>query len=101
MCVQSSDFSEDTTISVSQGQLSSELDGESVILNLDSGVYYGLNEVGARIWELVQRPCSFVKLNNTLLDEYQVSEVVCKQELVRILKELKQAGLIEVSHGAA
>lgn len=101
MSVQLAEISADTKISAAQGQLSSELNDESVILNLDSGIYYGLNEIGARIWELVQQPCSFDRLLNTLLEEYQVSEVVCRQELTRILQELRQAALIEVSNEAA
>mgnify|MGYP001800419865 CR=1 FL=1 len=96
MSTQLSEFSANTVISATQGQLSSELDGESVILHLDSGIYYGLNEVGARIWALVQQPCSFSNLQRTLLEEYQVSEADCIQAVVNILRDLKRAGLIEV-----
>ncbi|MEM1239573.1 MAG: PqqD family peptide modification chaperone [Cyanobacteria bacterium P01_H01_bin.26] len=82
-------------------QISSELNGEAVILNLASGIYYGLNEVGARIWELIQQPCSFEKLHGILVEEYDVQPDVCKQELQTLLLELKQACLIEVQHETA
>ncbi len=88
---------ENATISPTQSQISSELADEAVILNLDSGIYYGLNEVGARIWELIQQPRSFGELHRVLLEEYDVPAEACKQDLTKILSELKNANLIEVS----
>jgi hypothetical protein len=84
-------------ITSAQNQLSSELADEAVILNVDSGVYYGLNEVGARIWELVQKPCSFSELHRILIEEYDVPSDACKQDLTKILLDLERANLVEVS----
>ncbi len=83
-------------ITSTQNQLSSELANEAVILNLDSGIYYGLNEVGARIWELVQQPCSFGELHSVLTAEYDVSSDDCKQDLTKVLLDLERAKLVEV-----
>ena len=88
---------ENAIISPTQSQISSELADEAVILNLDSGIYYGLNEGGARIWELIQQPRSFGELHEALLKEYDVPAEVCKQDLTKILLDLKSANLIEVS----
>lgn len=88
---------ENATISPTQSQISSELADEAVILNLDSGIYYGLNEVGARIWELIQQPRSFGELHKVLLEEYDVPAEACRQDLIKALSELKSANLIEVS----
>ncbi|MEM9808147.1 MAG: PqqD family peptide modification chaperone [Cyanobacteria bacterium P01_D01_bin.56] len=82
-------------------QVSSELNGEVVILNLTSGVYYGLNEVGARIWELIQQPRSVEQIYSILLDEYEVAPDACQQELFNLLQGLKNACLIEVSDATA
>lgn len=90
-----------TVISPAPNQVASELNDEAVILNMDSGIYYGLNDVGARIWKLIQQPCSIGKLTETLLAEYDVDHEVCTLELVRILQELKAASLIEVSNEQA
>lgn len=94
------EFSADTVVVATPKQLSSELEGESVILHLDSGIYYGLNEVGARIWELIQQPCSLSCIKSSLLKEYQVSEADCTQALVDILKSLQRADLVEVHNEA-
>lgn len=91
------EISENAIISPAQSQISSELADEAVILNLDSGIYYGLNEVGARIWELIQQPQSLGGLHKFLLEEYDVPAEACKQDLIKILLKLKSANLIEVS----
>ena len=92
------EISENTTISPTQGQISSELSGEAIILNLDSGIYYGLNEVGARVWELIQQPRSFSELLDALIEEYDVSIEDCKQDLTKILIELREANLVEIDN---
>ena len=101
MSAQLFEISANTVISPTPDQISSELDGEAVILNLDSGTYYGLNEVGARIWELIQKPRSFNELHSTLLAEYEVQPDVCKQELTTILLKLMDANLIKMSNEVA
>jgi len=81
-----------------QEQISSNLAGEAVILNLKTGVYFGLNEVGARIWSLIQHPQSVRDLRAALLAEYEVEPDVCDRDLLQLLQELEAADLIEVSH---
>lgn len=84
-----------------QEQISSDLAGEAVILNLKSGVYFGLNEVGARIWTLIQQPQSLRDLRDALLAEYDVAPEVCDRDLLQLIQELKAADLIEVSYEKA
>ena len=96
MLTETLEISPQATISPMPEQISSELDGEVVILNLSSGIYYGLNEVGNRVWELIQQPRSFEELCGVLVDEYDVSSDICQQELTKLLLELKNACLIEV-----
>lgn len=90
------EISPSAVISSTQNQISSELAGEAVILNMTSGIYYGLNEVGARIWELVQEAKQFDELHSALMEEYDVSSEVCKRDLTTIILELKAACLVEV-----
>jgi Coenzyme PQQ synthesis protein D (PqqD) len=86
------------TVSATQGQISSDLAGEAVILDLASGVYYGLNEVGARIWHLIQQPQTIQSVQHTLLQEYDVDAEMCTQDLLQLLQELQATGLIQISH---
>ena len=77
-------------------QISRDLDGEAVILNLKSGKYCGLSEVGAHIWQLLQEPTSVKEIRDTLLKEYEVEQDRCERELLALLQDLADNGLIEV-----
>lgn len=88
-----------STITVSAHQVSSQLGEEAVILNVKSGMYYGLNEVGARIWSLIQEPVRFDAIVQTLLDEYDVDPKECEVDVQNLLQEFLAAELIDVSNG--
>jgi hypothetical protein len=79
----------------------SDLAGEAVILDLRSGVYYGLNEVGARIWHLVQHPQTLQSIQHTILEEYDVDSEACTQDISHLLQDLQAAGLVEMGHHEA
>jgi hypothetical protein len=81
---------------VSQDQVSCDLSGESAILNLKAGVYYGLNEVGTRIWKLIQEPRRVSDLRDALLEEYEVEPARCEADIMTLLQALLDNGLIEV-----
>lgn len=82
-------------------QVSRDLDGEAAVLNLSTGMYYGLNSVGARIWGLLGEPKTVIEILDALLTEYDVDATRCQSDLVRILNELAEAGLIEVKNEGA
>ena len=83
-------------VSAACAQVSCDLKGEAAILDLDSGVYYGLNAVGSRIWQLIQLPRSVGSLLETLSSEYAVEPDRCKSDLLELLESLADAGLIDV-----
>ena len=82
---------------VSQDQVSCDLSGESAILNLKAGVYYGLNEVGTRIWKLIQEPRRVSEIWDVILEEYEVEPDRCEDDTVELLQELMENGLVEVT----
>lgn len=86
-----------STVASSKAQISTNLSNEMVILNTENGVYYGLNPVGAHIWQLIQEPKPVSDVLKSLLDHYDVDEERCKNDLLSILNNLKQHGLIEVT----
>jgi hypothetical protein len=83
-------------VSVNKTQVAVDLKGEVVVLNTDSGIYYSLDEVGARIWDLIQTPVSIEFLRDTIIKEYAVDEKQCVKDLLSLLGTLKDAGLLEV-----
>ncbi|MGZ4853424.1 MAG: PqqD family peptide modification chaperone [Halobacteriota archaeon] len=90
----------DTTIVVSKDQVSADLGGEAIILNLKTGVYYELDAVGARIWEFIQEPRTVREVRDALLEEYDVDAERCEERLIRVLTELARSGLLTIADTA-
>ncbi len=87
----------DSVVVATKEQVSADLQGEAVILNLKSGVYYGLNPIGALVWEKLQQPCSVRQLRDAILAEYAVEEHQCEADLFVLLQGLMDAGLVEIT----
>lgn len=81
----------------SQNQVSTELGGEAVVLGVDAGQYFGLNEVAARVWVLVQQPIAVSAIRDTILAEYDVTQQECESDVLELLTDLANKGLIDVS----
>ena len=89
-------LSEKTTIVVSREQVSSDLGGEAAILNLKNGVYYGLDSVGARVWNLIQHPRTVAELRDILAGEYDVDTPRLESDLLNLLSDLADKQLVEI-----
>jgi hypothetical protein len=85
-----------SVVVASKDQLASEIGGETVILGLSAGRYYGVDSVGGRIWQLVQEPASVAELRERIVAEYEVEPERCEADLLRILQQMIDAGLVEV-----
>jgi hypothetical protein len=84
------------TVVAASDHVFGDLDGEAVILHLSNGVYYGLNSVGTRVWNLIQSPISASQILEVLLAEYEVDAAVCEKELLDLLNGLSDRGLITI-----
>ena len=91
-------ISRQSIIILSNDQVSCDLAGERAILNLADGVYYGLDPIGARIWNLLAEPRSVHDLCGAVMAEYDVGEEECERDVMALLEELRSKGLIEVSN---
>jgi hypothetical protein len=92
-------FSFNDRIKLPDDVLISGLQAESVLLNLDSERYYGLNEVGTRMLTLLTSSDSIAAAYNSLLDEYDVEAEVLRRDLVSTIEELAKYGLVEIVGG--
>lgn len=86
-----------SSVVASGDQVSSDLGGEVAILDLKAGTYYGLDEVGNRIWGLIQEPRSVEEVREALLSEYEVDPGRCERDLLSLLQNLADEGLVEVT----
>lgn len=77
-------------------QISCDLEEEAAILSLKNNVYYGLDPVGARVWHLLRQPRSVHEVRDALLAEYEVESERCENDLLGLLENMRDEGLIEV-----
>ncbi|HET8671378.1 MAG TPA: PqqD family protein [Candidatus Saccharimonadales bacterium] len=87
-----------TRISIPPDVLVSALAGESVLLNLKSEKYFGLDEVGTRMWGVLTSSGSIQEAYETLLAEYDVEAELLRKDLTDLIEKLVEQGLIEVHH---
>jgi len=77
-------------------QVSSDLAGEAIVLSLRTGMYYGLAQVGVRVWELVREPIRVADLRDMIVREYDVEPERCERDVLDFLSDLATQGLIEI-----
>lgn len=82
---------------IASGALSRVLDGETIILDLDSGTYFGLNVVGTRIWELIGSGEPLGGIRDRLLAEFDISKEVAQRDLDDLIDKLLARGLITLT----
>lgn len=80
--------------SISSEVLSQEVNGETVLLDLQGECYFSLNEVGTRIWQLLQCDSSVGEALDVLSDEYDVSREQLEGDVGELLDKLSGAGLV-------
>jgi hypothetical protein len=98
--VRQANISGSSIIRLAKEQVSSDVQGEVVILNFQSGVYYGLDAVGTRIWSLIQDSRRVSEIRDALVEEYDVEPERCECDLLALLQRLAGEGLIEVADEA-
>lgn len=77
--------------------ISTEMNGEAVMMSIAQGSYYGLNAVGTRVWSLMQQTESIDDICRELETEFVVTPAVCEKEVLAFLLALAQNKLISVS----
>jgi Coenzyme PQQ synthesis protein D (PqqD) len=85
----------DSSIVVTRHQVSCDIGGETAILSLTSGVYYGLDSIGSRVWDLIQEPKTVAELETILAEEYDVEADRLASDLRELCDKLAGARLIE------
>ena len=89
----------DTVVVAVKNQVSSNLGEEAVILHLGKGAYYGVNEVGALVWNLLQKPVRVDDITKEVIAKYEVSKQRCLTDVLELLNRLLRAKLIEIGPG--
>jgi hypothetical protein len=85
----------------STDQIACDMGGEVVILDLKSGNYYGLDAVGARVWELIEAPTALADIRRIIMDEYEVDAETCERDILAFVNQMQAVGIVEVCSGSA
>lgn len=87
----------DIIVALSNEAITQEVDGETVILDLNSEQYFSLDEVGTRVWQLLAEHGQVEKVIELMLQEFEVAPEQLRADLGALLKSLEDAGLISQS----
>ena len=77
--------------------ISSKMDDEVVMMNIEKGNYYGLNPVAAEIWEMLTAPMTVQAICDWLMEEFDVEQDQCYNEVLVYIGKLENEGLIIVN----
>ena len=78
------------------GVVSRDVAGTTVLLNIDRGEYFTLDEIGSRVWRVLTSGVSIVEAHHQLLGEYEIEPAQLEDELRALADQLEQRGLIEI-----
>jgi len=73
-----------------------EVDGEMVLLDINTENYFGLDDVGTSIWQAMQESETLQEVLNVLLEQYDVDEAVLKKDLLAFVGKLEESGLVTI-----
>jgi len=82
------------SIHISEDVLAQELEGETVLLDLASDSFFGLDAVSTRVWNLLQDGADEGQIVDALLEEFEVGREVLEGDVAELLNQLEQSGLI-------
>jgi hypothetical protein len=76
------------------GWLAAQVGEELVMMSAESGAYLGLNEVGARIWAIIETPADLPAICSALASEFETTPEACQSEVELFLSELAKRGAV-------
>ncbi|WP_461637520.1 lasso peptide biosynthesis PqqD family chaperone [Labilibaculum euxinus] len=74
--------------------VTSVIDGEVVMMDMESGNYYGLGKIGSRIWDLLESPSSINLVCDILHQEFDVAREICEKDVADFLGQMEKKGIV-------
>jgi hypothetical protein len=95
-----SELTTEATISQSEDQVFTIVDGEAVLMGISDGRYYRLDDIGTRIWSLIETPKSLSAVCDQLVQEFSVPRETCEADVRGLLERMSKHNLIRLAPGA-
>jgi hypothetical protein len=90
------DIATDTLIRRTDSQVSTAMEGETILLQLESGNYFSLNEVGALVWNELEAPRTVQQLCERVCAEYEVDVQLCLRDVTQLIEHLLKEQMVEL-----
>lgn len=90
-------LSHSTLLIRSDDILAAELDGETVLLKIERGAYFGLDDIGGEVWRLLETPLAAGDLYGALSGRYDADAATIESDLAPVLVEMMGEGLIRMA----
>jgi hypothetical protein len=87
----------DSTVVHHPGIVAADMDGETVMMSIEAGDYFGLNDVGTFLWEFMAEPAAIKNLCRRVLDSYEVDEATCQTGVLNYVSKLLDRGVIKLA----
>ena len=81
-------------LQLSEDVVAREVGGETMLLDLASGKYFGLNAVGGRFWQLLESGLDSDQARDALLSEFEVDAGQLDRDLTALIGDLRESGLV-------
>lgn len=91
-------LTKDSIIKQTGDVVASEIDGETVMMSIENGEYYGLDGIGSHIWELIRKRIKVSDLIDCLMKKYEVDFDTCEKDVMAFLNELNQDNILVVKN---
>lgn len=76
--------------------MAAEIDGDTVMMNIETGHYFGLDDIGSAAWKAIEKPSPIASIQTSLLEQYDVSSEQCTRDLLTFLSELLEQRIIHL-----
>lgn len=87
----------DQVVVQTEGNLVSDMNGETVLMSVAQSKYYNMGQIGGRIWELIQQPSAVGQVIDQLLEEYEIDRSTCEAHVIAFLSNLNREGLVRIN----
>jgi hypothetical protein len=74
--------------------IAADMDGETVMMSIERGAYFGLGGIGSRLWDLLEQPTSVADMAATICEEYSVDSETCLQDIQGFIAEMMENSLV-------
>ncbi len=81
--------------------VATSIEGQTALMSIENGAYYGMDPVGSRIWALIEQPRAGSAVVDQLLREFSVERTVCEQQVLAFLQKLAETNLVRVLDDAS